>query len=68
VRIDFHGPPGEDGTAPLLSSKTIYYTLADMDEVDTRNRAYRKKLIIAVDKNTVDTYSVAAYFVAKTKP
>jgi tetratricopeptide (TPR) repeat protein len=68
VRIDFHGPAGDDGTAPLLSSKTIYYTLADMDEVDTRNRAYRKKIIIAVDKNTVDTYSVAAYFVAKTKP
>jgi tetratricopeptide (TPR) repeat protein len=68
VRIDFHGPAGDDGTAPLLSSKTIYYTLADMDEVDTRNRAYRKKIIIAVDKNAVDTYSVAAYFVAKTKP
>ena len=68
VRIDFHGAPGDDGTAAVLSSKTLYYTLSDMDEVDTRNRAYRKKLIVAVDKNTIDTYSVAAYFVEKLKP
>lgn len=64
--------PSEEGSTPAVApgttSKTIYYALADMDDVDTRNKAYRKKLIVAVDKNTVDTYSVAAYFVKKTKP
>ncbi len=68
VRIDFKAI-GDDSDAPSpVPPKTVYYTLADMDDVDTRNRAYRKKLIIAVDKNTIDTYSVAAYFVKKTKP
>jgi tetratricopeptide (TPR) repeat protein len=68
VRIDFTGLTLQDGTIPKIPSKTVYYTLADMDDVDTRNRAYRKKLTIAVDKNTVDSYSVAAYFVRKTNP
>ena len=66
VRIDFTGFAEEGATAPKIPSKTVYYTLADMDDVDTRNQAYRKKLTIAVDKNTVDSYSVAAYFVRKT--
>ena len=57
-----------DAEAVERAAAELYYTLADMDDVDTRNRAYRKKLIIAVDKNTIDTYSVAAYFVRKTKP
>ncbi len=65
VRIDFVGIADEAGTRAEIPSKTVYYALADMDDVDTRNRAYRKKLIVAVDKNTIDTYSVAAYFVKK---
>ena len=68
VRIDFNGITDGSEAAPAIPSKTVYYTLADMDDVDTRNRAYRKKLIIAMDKNTIDSYSVAAYFVRKMKP
>ncbi|MBN1918126.1 MAG: tetratricopeptide repeat protein [Verrucomicrobia bacterium] len=66
VRIDF--TPSTAAAASTVTSKTIYCALEDMDDVDTRNRAYRKKLIVAVDKNTIDTYAVAAYFVKKTKP
>jgi len=68
VRIDFKKISTDGSTPQDAPSRTAYYTLADMDEVDIRNSAYRKKLIIAVDKNTIDTYSVAAYFVRKTKP
>ena len=68
VRVDFTAIEGDSDVAAPIPPKTVYYTLADMDEVDTRNRAYRKKLIIAMDKNTIDTYSVAAYFIKKTKP
>jgi outer membrane protein assembly factor BamD (BamD/ComL family) len=65
VRIEFQALALDDGTRPTIPSKTIYYSLSEMDDVDTRNCAYRKKVIIAVDKNTIDTYSVAAYFVRK---
>jgi len=68
VRIAFTGLSDEKGTVPTIPPKTAYYALADLDEVDTQHCAYRKKLIIAVDKNTIDTYSVAAYFVKKTGP
>ena len=68
VRIDFAAAADGSETAAAIPPKTVYYTLADLDEVDTRHGAYRKKLIIAVDKNTIDTYSVAAYFVRQMEP
>ena len=66
VRIDFTGI-ADGGTPQEVPSRTAYHALADMDNVDVRNLAYRKKLTVAVDKNTIDTYSVAAYFVKERR-
>lgn len=43
----------------------IYYTTADMDEIDSAAHSYRKKIIVAIDRNEVQDYSVSAFFVEK---
>lgn len=60
-RVDYKPLPGIETQKPTI----IYYTTADMDAVDTENGSYRKKIIVAIDKNKIDKYSVSAFFIKK---
>jgi tetratricopeptide (TPR) repeat protein len=60
-RVDYTSLLKEEKQKPTI----IYYTPADMDEVNSANSAYRKKIIVAIDKNKVEGYSVSAFFVRK---
>ncbi len=62
-RVDYDPVSGSD--AEKRKPTVIYYTIADMDEVNTKNSSYMKKIIVAIDRNKVEDYSVSAYFVEK---
>ena len=58
-RVDYEPISNSDGPKPTI----IYYTVADMDEADTENSVYKKRVILAIDTNTVQDYTVSAFFV-----
>ena len=65
LRLDFNGITENDGDTKKIDPKIVYYNLFDMDDVDRVNHSYRKKVIIAVDKNEVEGYNVSAFFIRK---
>ena len=63
LKFRVHYTPITESEAPKPT--VIYYSVADMDEVDTENSAYRKKIIVAIDRNRIQDYSVCAFFIEK---
>ncbi len=65
LRFDFNGIAENDGDTKKINPKIVYYDLFDMDDVNMLNHSYRKKVIVAMDKNEVKGYNVSAFFIRK---
>jgi TolA-binding protein len=62
-RIDYTPLPAADESGPKPT--VIYYTAADMDDMDSETTTYKKKVIVAIDRKRVQEYCVTAFFVER---